>query len=167
MGFNERLMNWLPTMIEHRCSIGERGGFFERLRTGTWMGHVLEHVTLELQSCWYRSWYGKAHETKNRASTMSSLNIEEEFAVHCLHAASLLVAAIEGSHFDVGQTIENLREKLLLEQLGPSTRSIVKLRRRDIPVRRLSEGRLFGSELGPSSVELSRQRLTRHQLSVK
>ena len=43
-GFNERLMEWLPSMIEHRCSIGERGGFFQRLRTGTWMGHVLEHV---------------------------------------------------------------------------------------------------------------------------
>ena len=45
-GFNERIMEWLPTMIEHRCSIGTRGGFFQRLRTGTWMGHVLEHVTI-------------------------------------------------------------------------------------------------------------------------
>ena len=64
-GFNERLMNWLPTMIEHRCSIGERGGFFERLRTGTWMGHVLEHVTLELQSlAGTEVGYGRAHETK-------------------------------------------------------------------------------------------------------
>ncbi len=35
-GFNDRLMSWLPTMIEHRCSIGERGGFFERLRRGTY-----------------------------------------------------------------------------------------------------------------------------------
>ena len=34
-GFNERLMGWLPSMIEHRCSVGERGGFFERLRRGT------------------------------------------------------------------------------------------------------------------------------------
>ena len=49
-GFNERLMNWLPSLIEHRCSIGERGGFFERLRRGTYMAHILEHVTLELQS---------------------------------------------------------------------------------------------------------------------
>jgi len=49
-GFNERLMAWLPTMIEHRCSVGERGGFFERLRRGTYQGHILEHVTLELQS---------------------------------------------------------------------------------------------------------------------
>ena len=49
-GFNERLMAWLPSMIEHRCSIGERGGFFERLRRGTYQGHILEHVALELQS---------------------------------------------------------------------------------------------------------------------
>ena len=34
-GFNDRLMAWLPTMIEHRCSIGQRGGFFQRLRDGT------------------------------------------------------------------------------------------------------------------------------------
>ena len=37
-GFNDRLMRWMPTMIEHRCSIGERGGFFQRLRTGTYLG---------------------------------------------------------------------------------------------------------------------------------
>ena len=49
-GFNDRLMAWMPTMIEHRCSVGTRGGFFERLRRGTYMGHVLEHTTLELQT---------------------------------------------------------------------------------------------------------------------
>src|SRR5262249_47645511 len=48
-GFNERLMAWLPSMIEHRCTIGEQGGFFERLRQGTYQAHILEHVTLELQ----------------------------------------------------------------------------------------------------------------------
>ena len=47
-GFNERLMAWLPSLIEHRCSIGERGGFFERLRRGTYQAHILEHVALEL-----------------------------------------------------------------------------------------------------------------------
>ena len=48
-GFTERLMGYLPSLIEHRCSIGERGGFLQRLETGTWLGQVLEHVTLELQ----------------------------------------------------------------------------------------------------------------------
>src|SRR5712691_2424624 len=49
-GFNERLMNWLPTLIDHRCSVGEWGGFLKRLQRGTYLAHVLEHVTLELQS---------------------------------------------------------------------------------------------------------------------
>jgi cyanophycin synthetase len=43
-GFNERLMAWLPSLIEHRCSVGRRGGFFERLRRGTYLAHLLEHV---------------------------------------------------------------------------------------------------------------------------
>ncbi|MGV3661911.1 MAG: cyanophycin synthetase family protein, partial [Prosthecobacter sp.] len=49
-GFNERLKAWLPGMIEHRCSVGERGGFFQRLERGTYPAHILEHVTLELQT---------------------------------------------------------------------------------------------------------------------
>ena len=49
-GFYERLSSWLPTLAEHRCGIGERGGFLQRVREGTWPGHILEHVTLELQS---------------------------------------------------------------------------------------------------------------------
>src|SRR5262245_8073539 len=49
-GFNDRLMSWLPSLIEHRCSLGVRGGFFERLKRGTYMGHILEHIALELQT---------------------------------------------------------------------------------------------------------------------
>ncbi len=51
-------------MIEHRCSIGQRGGFFQRLRTGTYLGHILEHVTLELQTlAGNEVGFGKARET--------------------------------------------------------------------------------------------------------
>ncbi len=64
-GFNERVMSWLPSMIEHRCSIGERGGFFERLRRGTYQGHILEHVTLELQQlCGCKIGFGKARNDR-------------------------------------------------------------------------------------------------------
>ena len=48
-GMYERLTTWLPSLIEHRCSPGVRGGFLQRLKTGTWPCHVLEHVTLALQ----------------------------------------------------------------------------------------------------------------------
>ena len=47
-GFNERLTAWLPDLIEHHCGVGERGGFIQRLEGGTWCGHVLEHIIIEL-----------------------------------------------------------------------------------------------------------------------
>ncbi|MBA4060396.1 MAG: cyanophycin synthetase, partial [Verminephrobacter sp.] len=47
-GFNERLTAWLPALVEHHCGVGERGGFLQRLQEGTWCGHVLEHIVIEL-----------------------------------------------------------------------------------------------------------------------
>ena len=48
-GFNERLTpRWLPALVEHHCGVGERGGFIQRLHEGTWCGHVLEHIVIEL-----------------------------------------------------------------------------------------------------------------------
>src|SRR6476620_1154910 len=49
-GFRERLEKLLPTLYEHRCSEGEPGGFLSRVEQGTWMGHVIEHVALELHT---------------------------------------------------------------------------------------------------------------------
>ena len=78
-GFNERLMGWLPTMVEHRCSIGERGGFFERLRRGTYMGHILEHVTLELQSlAGTEVGFGRARETTVEGTYKVAIEYIEE-----------------------------------------------------------------------------------------
>lgn len=69
-GFYERLEAWLPTLIEHRCSYDERGGFLRRVREGTWPGHILEHVTLELQNlAGLPGGFGKARETPRAAST--------------------------------------------------------------------------------------------------
>jgi len=145
-GFNDRIMQWLPTMIEHRCSIGERGGFFSRLHTGTWMGHVLEHVTIELQSlAGTVVGYGRARETATRGVYKVVVEYKEEaFAIECLHTARRLVmAAIDGAEFDVASEVKRLRKLLLDVQLGPSTRSIVDAAAaRGIPSRRLNEGSL-------------------------
>jgi hypothetical protein len=46
----DRLLAAMPGLIEHRCSIGERGGFVLRLRRGTYAPHIIEHVALELQT---------------------------------------------------------------------------------------------------------------------
>jgi cyanophycin synthetase len=49
-GFRERIEALMPSLIEHRCSEGCRGGFFQRIDEGTWMGHVIEHIALEIQT---------------------------------------------------------------------------------------------------------------------
>ena len=145
-GFNDRIMAWLPTMIEHRCSIGERGGFFERLRAGTWMGHVLEHVTLELQTlAGTPVGYGRAREANTRGVYKVVIEYKEEsFAIECFRTAHrLLMAAIDDTPFDVTAEVKRLRQVLLDVQLGPSTRSIVEAAvARGIPVRRLNGGSL-------------------------
>src|SRR3954447_24008117 len=48
-GFTDALLQLLPSLMEHKCSVGRVGGFVERLREGTYMAHIVEHVTIELQ----------------------------------------------------------------------------------------------------------------------
>ncbi len=145
-GFNDRLKGWLPTMIEHRCSVGERGGFFQRLDRGTWLGHVLEHVTLEIQTLAGSTvGFGRARETDVRGVYNVVVEYHEEtFAIDCLRTAHrLIMAAVDGTAFDVQGEVNRLRGVLLDEQLGPSTRSIVEAAKaREIPARRLNSGSL-------------------------
>ena len=142
-GFNERLKSWLPGMIEHRCSEGERGGFFERLRLGTYPAHILEHVTLELQALAGSPFgFGRARETSEEGVYRVVFRYrEEELAKQCLEAGRLLVlAALQDQPFDVAATVKRLRDLAEDTMLGPSTESIVQAaRKRNIPFRRLNE----------------------------
>jgi cyanophycin synthetase len=145
-GFNERLMSWLPTMIEHRCSIGERGGFFERLRRGTYQAHILEHTTLELQSlAGCGSGYGRARETSEDGVYKVVVEYQDETVCRaCMNEArELLNAAVHNLPYDVNAAVERLRSLAQDICLGPSTRSIVKAAEaRGIPYRRLNSGSL-------------------------
>ncbi len=145
-GFNDRVMQWVPTMVEHRCSIGERGGFFQRMRTGTWLGHVLEHVTLELQSLSHMPLgYGRARETSERGVYKVVVECEDHhFAETCMRTAhALIMAAVDGRDFDMTAELRKLREAADQYCLGPSTQAIVSAAEaRDIPAIRLTDGNL-------------------------
>jgi cyanophycin synthetase len=141
-GFNERLMSWLPSMIEHRCSTGERGGFFERLRRGTYLAHILEHVTLELQTlAGHEVSFGRARETSEEGVYKVVFKYKDEtLARECLAAArELCLAAVYDRPYDVPAMLGRLRDVAERFCLGPSTRSIVEAARgRGIPARRLN-----------------------------
>jgi cyanophycin synthetase len=145
-GFNECLMAWLPSMIEHRCSEGVRGGFFSRMRDGTWLGHVLEHVTLELQTLAHLPvGFGRTRETSKRGVYRVVVECHDHaFGEACLRTArELLLAAVDNRAFDVPAQLRRLRELADKHCLGPSTQAIVTAAKaRGIPFLRLSQGNL-------------------------
>ncbi|MDF3852247.1 cyanophycin synthetase [Achromobacter denitrificans] len=145
-GFYERLTAWLPTLIEHRCSPGVRGGFLARVKEGTWPGHILEHVTLELQNlAGLRGGFGKARETSTRGVYKVVVRAWQEQVTRAAlnEARDLVMAAIEDRPFDVPATISKLRSLIDRHCLGPSTACIVDAADdRDIPYIRLFEGNL-------------------------
>ncbi len=145
-GFYERLSSWLPTLAEHRCGIGERGGFLQRVREGTWPGHILEHVTLELQSlAGMQGGFGKARSTEVRGVykvVVRSRN--EQVSRVAIHAArDLVLAAMQDRPFDLPATLTQLRDMVDSLCLGPSTACIVDAATaRNIPSIRLTAGNL-------------------------
>lgn len=145
-GFSQRLKERLPSMIEHRCGLGVRGGFFQRLDNGTYLGHVLEHVTLELQTLAGTDvGYGKARETDEPGVYKVVIEYENEKLARASLAAAwdFIHAAISGEDFDIEGCIARLKDLAEEVCLGPSTRSIVDAAvKRGIPVRRLNDGSL-------------------------
>lgn len=145
-GLYERLTTWLPGLIEHRCGVGTRGGFLERLREGTWAGHILEHVVLELQNmAGMQTGFGKARQTAVRGIYKVAFRTRQEQVGRAALAAArdLLMAAIDNKPYDVAATVAVLREQVDDLCLGPSTTHIVDAAtERKIPFIRLTEGNL-------------------------
>ena len=145
-GFVDRLTTWLPGMIEHRCGVGERGGFFERLQSGTWCGHIMEHVAIELQTlAGMQVGFGKARETSQRGvyKVVIRTRQEEVGRAAFLAARDLVMAAINDSAFDVKGTVTRLKTMVDRLCLGPSTACIVDAAtEHHIPSIRLTSGNL-------------------------
>jgi len=145
-GFYERLTAWLPTLIEHRCGIGERGGFLLRLREGTWPGHILEHITIELQNlAGMQSGFGKARSTSVRGVYKVVVRSRNEQVTRAAlrEARELILAAMQDRPFDVDAAVARLHEMVDSLCLGPSTACIVgAATERSIPSIRLNDGNL-------------------------
>lgn len=145
-GFYERLTALLPGLTEHRCGIGEPGGFLQRLRDGTWAGHILEHVVLELQNlAGMRTGFGKARQTSVRGVYKVAFRTRQEQVGRAALDAGreLVMAAIENRPYDLTATLARLRDMVDALCLGPSTAHIVEAAtERGIPHIRLTDGNL-------------------------
>ena len=155
-GFLERLKTMFPSMEKHRCSKGYEGGFFERVKEGTWMGHVVEHIALEIQTlAGMECGFGRTRGT----GTAGVYNVvfsymEEKVGLYAAKAAvAIAEALIASKEYNLNADLINMRQMRERERLGPSTGSIVdEAVARDIPFIRLNGESLVQLGYGKNQV---------------
>lgn len=142
-GFPERLKEMFPSMYSHRCSEGCEGGFFKRVDEGTWMGHIIEHIALEIQTlAGMDTGFGRTrgYGEEGVYSVVFSY-IEESVGRYAAKlAVKICEALIKGEPYDLTDDIQEMRELREAERLGPSTGSIIEeAESRGIPWIRLNK----------------------------
>ena len=142
-GFLDRLKTMFPSMYGHRCSEAIAGGFFMRVEEGTWMGHVIEHIALELQTlAGMDTGFGRTRGTgKEGEYNVVFSYIEEDAGVYAAKAAvRISQALVDVVEYDLTEDIQQLREIRENTRLGPSTGCIVEeATKRGIPFIRLNK----------------------------
>ena len=141
--FRERLEELLPTLYTHRCSEGVEGGFFMRVDEGTWMGHVIEHIALEIQTlAGMDVGFGRTRSYGEHGVYNVVFSYMEEKVGRFAAKASVDIAQalIDGKEYDLESDIQRMRELREGERLGPSTGSIIEeAESRGIPWIRLNK----------------------------
>ncbi len=146
-GFYERITTLIPSLKEHRCSEGVRGGFFKRIKDGTWMGHVIEHIALEIQSlAGLQAGFGRTRGAgkKGLYHVVFAYEDVEAGKYAALAAVRIAEALISGSACNIWDDINAIKAIAGRNRLGPSTHAIVQEAiKRKIPVMRLNEESLI------------------------
>lgn len=143
-GFRERLEKLIPTLYEHRCSEDGPGGFFHRVDEGTWMGHVIEHIALEIQTlAGMDTGFGRTRGTGEKDGVYYVVfnYIEEDAGVYAARAAVRIAqAVIDDKAYNLEEDVQQMREIREDTRLGPSTGCIVdEAAKRGIPFIRLNK----------------------------
>ncbi len=155
-GFYDRMNTLLPSLFNHRCSPGVPGGFLERVKDGTWMGHVIEHIALEIQTlAGMFCGFGRTRETSIPGIYNVVFNYQEEkVGVYAAEmAVKIAEALISGEGFELEPVIQTMKEIRQKTALGPSTGSIVEeAKSREIPWIRLNNQSLVQLGYGVNQV---------------
>ncbi len=144
-GFTDALVGLLPSLEDHACSLGRRGGFISRLRDGTWVGHVAEHVALELQNL---AGTDVRHGKTRGAGPVGHYNVIYEYREESvgIEAGKIAVAPRQpprrpddaAPEFDLLAELERLIRLAERSAFGPSTQALIdEAVSRDIPYIRL------------------------------
>ncbi|CAN5902923.1 cyanophycin synthetase [soil metagenome] len=142
-GFDPALQQILPSLHSHRCSYEFEGGLFQRIKDGTWLGHVVEHIALELQTLGgIEVGYGRTRSTDQEGiyNVVFSYEIEKAGILAGRKAVELVQSIIDKSEFDLEETINALARIARRSKFGPSTQSILdEAKKRNIPYTRLDD----------------------------
>lgn len=142
-GFPERLEKMMPSLISHRCSERNEGGFFYRVRNGTLLGHVIEHVALELQSLVdMECGFGRTRSASEKGCYHVVFDYEiEKAGIYAGKAAVRIIESLRhGLPYDLEFDLNELNKIAGREGLGPSTSAIIKeAQKRNIPCKRLNK----------------------------
>jgi cyanophycin synthetase len=146
-GFGTSLKRIMPSLKNHFCSEGVEGGFFMRVKDGTWLGHVIEHIALELQTlAGMNCFFGRTRSTnvKGVYHVVFAYVIEKAGIYAAKAAVNFVEKLISKIDYNIDVDIKELQRLYNREKLGPSTFSIVKeAERRNIPYTRLNNKSLI------------------------
>jgi len=142
-GFRERLEEMFPSMFQHRCSVGQPGGFFQRVEEGTWMGHIIEHIALEIQSlAGMEVGFGRTrgYGEEGVYNVVFAYTEEEVGRFAAKVAVDICMALVNNESYDLAADVQRMREIREESRLGPSTGSIIEeAEARGIPWIRLNK----------------------------
>lgn len=154
-GFNEKLLEAFPGLKSNCCGLGYEGGFLERLKNGTYIAHVLEHVILEMQyMLGYDVRYGKTRIIEEPSLYYLVYEYQNEVCgLECGKAAVFILNCfLSGEKIDVREFLDYLGAVSLDAELGPSTSAIVaEAKKRNIPITRIGHESLVRLGYGKHS----------------
>lgn len=141
--FNERLLSILPGLKKHKCSKGYENGFVERLETGTYLAHVMEHMALEIQNMLgYDLKFGKTRYLRDDTVYFMVFSYINQVVGYesALLAFDIIDSLLNKKEIDIEDRLLEIQRKAAENELGPSTSAIVEeARRRNIPIMRIGE----------------------------
>lgn len=147
-GFAQTLLSILPGLSKHTCSRGYEGAFAERLHEGTWMGHIIEHVAIELQNlAGINVKHGKTITSKKQGIYFVTFEYLEPVSGRLSFDFALEICEriIRGEEvISIGNYIQRISDAFYENKLGPSTEAIYEAARRaKIPVERIGKDSLL------------------------
>lgn len=167
-GFAERIEKLIPSMYTHRCSEAHEGGFFSRIKEGTWIGHVVEHIALEIQTlAGMDVGYGRTRSDEQPGVyfVIFAYHVEKAGLYAAEAAVRIAQALVDNVEYDMNADIEALKRIKAKYGLGPSTQSIVdEAKSRGIPFKRLNNSSfvLFGQGIHQKKIRATMTSSTSH-----